>query len=107
MVGEYNLASAGAHNHANSLCFGNEIPVGNNRPVTYVTECASRTKCFVGSLTDSSAILMQTIQATLNGKELRVNLWAVDVSRYYLYALTRNDKYALDNKGSKKHYIQV
>lgn len=105
VVGEYKLASAGSHNHANSLCFGNEIAEGGDRPVTYITECGGRKRCFVENLNDSCAYLVQTIYATLNGKELQAFLWAVDRQKESLYAVTRDDKHPVDSLGTKRNTI--
>lgn len=105
VVGEYDLASAGPNNHANSLCFGNEIAPGGDRPVAYITECAGKWRCFVESLNDSCASLLQTIHAKKSGKDLLVFLWAVDRQNNNLYAVTRDDANSLDSLGSKRNTI--
>ena len=87
IVGDFYLASSSSNNHANCASFGVEKSVGSKQPVMYVSECRGPYRCFVEHLSDSNSVLLQTIQATREGKPEIVHDWVVDKKRKYLYGI--------------------
>ena len=86
---EFDLASAGKTTHVNAACFGSESVNGNNIPLLYISEYNSPSRCFVESVKESTATLVQTIQAQEKGKNLFVQSWIVDNKMGELYAIAR------------------
>lgn len=86
---EFSLASAGKKNHVNAACFRRENADGGNRPVIYISEYNSPSRCFVECLNDTVSTLVQTIQAQNKGKAVFVQSWVVDNDGKSLYAIAR------------------
>lgn len=86
---EFSLASAGKKTHVNAACFGRENADGGSRPVIYISEYNSPSRCFVECLNDTASTLVQTIQAQNKGKAVFVQSWVVDNDGKSLYAIAR------------------
>lgn len=86
---EFDLASSGKNMHVNAACFGREIVKGSKIPLLYISEYRSPSRCFVECISDTACCLIQTIQATNNGKTKFVQSWIVDREGGFLYAISR------------------
>lgn len=61
-LGEFHLGSFYTHNHCGNLIFGTQYPKGNDCfPALYVSGDLTTKACYVESVTETSAVLLQTI----------------------------------------------
>lgn len=104
MVRFFSLASAAKDNHVNSACFGAERTFGGTMPVIYLGECKYGSKCFVEDISGEKPLLVQTIDATWNGKFESVVSWVVDTINGYMYTIARGSQ-QLDDIGTVHNTI--
>lgn len=102
---EFLLGCANNTNHANSATFGNEIIEGCRIPAMYISECGQRKRCFVEGISNGKSILVQSISATFDGKELPLFQWTVDSKGGFLYGITWDDAHPLDTLGNKVNTV--
>jgi hypothetical protein len=87
-IAEFAFASAAESNHANCASFGVEFPADNKKfPALYVSECWEPFRCFVESIDERGARLVQTVQLKTGGPDERVFDWVVGREEKCLYAL--------------------
>ena len=79
----------GVNNHANSASFGIERVGRNKYPVMYVSECNDPCRCFVENVTDSGAVLVQTIALDREGIDSIARDWVVDRRGKTIYTISR------------------
>lgn len=89
VIYEFDLASSGEKMHVNAACFGVETIDDNDIPVIYVSEYKSPSRCFVENIINQNSVLVQTIQAIENEKNMVVQTWVVDNNNNNLYAIAR------------------
>lgn len=101
VIRDFFVDSHAPDNHINSACFGQDY---RRQPLLYLSECKKNGRCFVECLKGDTSVLVQTIQATRQGKKIRMTNWVVDKEKNYLYALTRNKK-NIDSLGNMRCHI--
>jgi len=104
LIRDYRLGCYSSTNHANSASFGIEKIGRCKRPVMYVSECSSPYRCFVENVSDSGSVLVQTIQATKNGKPEVIHDWVVDRTHRFLYGIKTTSN-AVDSVGNRLNTI--
>lgn len=104
LVNDFRLGCYSLTNHANSASFGIEIIGKSQCPLMYVSECSSSYRCFVENISDSGSVLVQTIQATYNGKPEVIHDWVVDKAHRFLYGI-RTTSNAVDSAGNRLNTI--
>ena len=87
IISIFRLGSYSNTNHANCASFGYAVKGQKKKPVMYVSECSHPWRCFVEHITDSASSLVQTIQATIEGKPEIVHDWVIDNKNHYLYGI--------------------
>jgi hypothetical protein len=105
LTAEFDLASADKTNHANCASFGVAFPKGNKKyPALYVSECAGDCRCFVESVNETGAQLIQTLQLKSQGQERYIADWFVDTKQKCIYTITGIPG-EIDSIGTKKYRI--
>lgn len=105
LVREFDLASAGADNHANCASFGVEFPKGNKLfPALYVAQCRAEHYCFVESVGEGAPALVQTLQLKSDTPADRSYDWVVDSEQKCIYTLSYAAK-DIDKKGTNRILI--
>ncbi|MBQ6965922.1 MAG: hypothetical protein IJP82_09605 [Bacteroidaceae bacterium] len=89
---EFELASAGKDMHSATASFGKEVIENGGKPVLYVAEFSGKSRCFVENLVNDSSILVQTIEATENGKNYLIQCWLVDSKQNCIYTVSGRQK---------------
>ncbi|MBR1940241.1 MAG: hypothetical protein IJ845_02785 [Bacteroidaceae bacterium] len=89
VVNSFFLGSADSQNLANTVSFGKERKSDADIPVMYVSEYQNKYRCFVEQVYADSAVLVQTINATDNGKVKAVRDWVVDSLSNCIYGIER------------------
>ena len=89
VIQEFDLESSDTNTHVNAACFGNEFFENNELPVIYISEYKTPSRCFVESFGPTGSILVQTIQAQENEKNIFVQSWIPDQQNNYLYTIAR------------------
>jgi hypothetical protein len=105
LIAEFDLASVGKTNHANCASFGTAFPEGNKKyPALYVSECAGAYRCFVESINEKGAKLIQTLKLKTNGVEQYSCDWIIDTKQKCIYTITGASG-EIDSIGTKKYRI--
>jgi hypothetical protein len=105
LIAEFDLASAAKSNHANCASFGVQFPKGNKKyPAFYVSECAGACRCFVESINEKGAQLIQTLQVKTKGSEQYSLDWFVDTKQKCIYTIAGASG-EIDSIGTKKYRI--
>jgi hypothetical protein len=105
LLGEFPLASAGAHNHANCASFGAEFPEGNDQfPAIYVAQCRADRFCYVESVGNDGSKLIQTIKAETGTKADKNYDWVVDREQKFIYTLAHQES-NFDKNGTNRVLI--
>lgn len=102
-VREFSLGSKSVNNHANCACFGKNKFLNSEFPLLYISECRPPQRCFVECLTDTGAVLVQTIVLKRKGVNAKSFDWIVDNKREVLYTIGRRKSDV--NPGSSLHRI--
>jgi len=88
LISEFDLASAGKENHANSASFGADFPKGNKKyPAIYISQCMAPSYCYVENITEKGSQLIQTLQIRSKGIEQYSCNWIVDSEQKYIYTM--------------------
>jgi hypothetical protein len=105
LLREFDLASAGADNHANCASFGVEFPEGDKSlPALYVPQCRKDCACFVESVGEGGPKLLQTLRANTGTAADRSFDWVVDREQKCLYTLATQAR-NFDQKGTNSILI--
>lgn len=102
---EFDLASSNKKPHINNACFGIEVEDSMSEPVIYISETNNPHRCYVESLNGNKPVLVQTIDAKINGKVVGNNNWIVDREKGELYGIDRKWGQFLDDQGNVKNII--
>lgn len=105
LVREFDLASAGDHNHANCASFGVEFPKGNTRfPAFYIAQCRHDYSCYVESIGEHGSELVQTLTLKTGTRAGYGYDWIVDTEQKCLYVLA-NAARNIDGRGTNQILI--
>lgn len=102
-VFDFGLGSSSNNNHANCASFGVEKGPFGKLPLLYVAECRHPQRCFVECLTDTGAVLLQTICLKRKGADAISQDWIVDKKRKVIYTISRRE--ITGNSGVAIHRI--
>lgn len=102
-VREFSLGSKSVNNHANCACFGKVIFLNSEFPLLYISECRPPQRCFVECLTDTGAVLVQTIIIKRKGVNAKSYDWLVDNKREMIYTIGKRK--SRGKSGSSLHRI--
>ena len=89
VVYDFCLGSNSKNNHANCASFGAEKGPFSKYPLLYVAECRPPQRCFVECLTDTGAVLLQTIYLKRKGVDAISHDWIVDRKTKTIYTIGR------------------
>lgn len=88
-INAFELDTLAPENHSNCADFGVEFPKGNHSyPAIYISECYGKRRCFVESINEFGAKLIQTLTLKTGGKEDSPFDWYVDREKKFLYAIS-------------------